>query len=107
MADKKKRARVISIAIGVCSVLALSAIAVPAQAAQQTLAAQTFATTWAWTGVDFGGSTATGDQRVTADVSGITSDNRNAGVVLREGGGHFLRAQVKQSAVTWKTIRGC
>jgi hypothetical protein len=56
--------------------------------------------------VDFDAATATTDQRVIAQVSGITSDNRNGAAVLRDGGGHFLRAQVKQSAITLEDDQG-
>lgn len=78
----------------------------PAQAAQQTLSARTFPTTWAWTGVNFPSPTATADQHVVGTVSGITSDNRNAGLVMRSNGTTYLRAQVKLTKVTLEDNSG-
>jgi hypothetical protein len=72
----------------------------------QVLPGQTLSTTWSWAGVDFPSVTASSDQQVLAAVSGITSDNRNGAAVLREGDGHYLRAQVKQSTITLEDDQG-
>jgi hypothetical protein len=94
------------VTLGVAVTVPLTFLSAPAEAATQTLPPQTFSSTWAWTGADFASPTSSSDQRVVGTVSGITSDNRNGAVVLREGSGHFLRAQVKQSAVTLEDDQG-
>lgn len=68
--------------------------------AHRTIAPRTFGTAWQWTGTTFPDRTATADQHVTATVAGITSDDRNGAVVLRDAGSSFLRVQVNKTAIT-------